>query len=307
MTTYYVAKNGVNSGGGGSSSPWLTLNYAYGRISNGDTVRVRAGTYQEALTIAKTNVTFIADDLSNRPVIDGKYHVGLMNGAVGKSGVMPDPRGAAYLNLDGTKAIVSISGDGVAFEGFVIQNVAGDGIAIGGNNVTVRGNEVFFTYAMGITSNPTSGAGITGLLIENNVVRYASIMIFDPNRKQYYPGGDKQVVVGSIKVGNNGAGAVIRNNEVAYGFGEGINIGKYNYATAANPFIVEGNFVHDCNHTGIYVNGSYHVIIRNNTVCSTNVELNLWDGDAPVGIKLFDEKKTLIRNITVYNLSLIHI
>jgi hypothetical protein len=47
--TYYVATNGENNNQGTKAEPWLTLSYAESRISSGDRVIVRSGTYHERL------------------------------------------------------------------------------------------------------------------------------------------------------------------------------------------------------------------------------------------------------------------
>ena len=49
--TYYVAKNGSNSGSGTETSPWLTIKYAAIRAVAGDTVYVKNGTYNEQIWI----------------------------------------------------------------------------------------------------------------------------------------------------------------------------------------------------------------------------------------------------------------
>ena len=300
MATYYVAKTGSNGAAGSSGAPWLTLAYAAAQVGPGDTVRVRAGTYTEKLVINDANVTFMADDANNRPVVDGNYHAGLFSdGALGKNSTLPDARGAAYLNLDGTGALISLNAAGVTLDGFIVQNVAGEAISLGASNTTVENCDTFFTFGTGIISNP-GGNSVSGLTIQNNRVRFASMMIFEPNRRGYVP-GQVQVVVGSIKVGNNNGDTIISGNEVAYGFGEGINVGKDNNATASAPIIVEDNIVHDCNHSHIYINGSRFVHVRRNIVYCTNAPLNLWDGDSPAGIRLKDEKSTYLRNIFVYN------
>ena len=54
MTIYYVATNGSNSANGSSASPWKTISYAMQRdLKAGDTVIVRAGTYNEAVMIER--------------------------------------------------------------------------------------------------------------------------------------------------------------------------------------------------------------------------------------------------------------
>ena len=47
MATYYVATNGNNSNSGTIASPWKSWFYGISRLSAGDTLYIRAGTYTE--------------------------------------------------------------------------------------------------------------------------------------------------------------------------------------------------------------------------------------------------------------------
>jgi hypothetical protein len=49
--TYYVSITGNNANTGLQGSPWRTIQYAAGRVTAGDTVRVSGGTYDERVTI----------------------------------------------------------------------------------------------------------------------------------------------------------------------------------------------------------------------------------------------------------------
>jgi len=80
--TYYVATNGVdNAGCGSSASPCATVQYVLNnKVAAGDTIKVKAGTYSGWLgnfwadinTPAKhNNLTITADDPNNRPLIQG--------------------------------------------------------------------------------------------------------------------------------------------------------------------------------------------------------------------------------------------
>lgn len=306
MATYYVAGTGNDATGTGSTgNPWRSLGKAHTSANAGDTIIVRNGTYEEQLTISKANMTWRADT-GHTPVVNGRYHIGLMSGGntITKQSAMPRiDSSASFLpgGSNGKAGLVFITGNGVTLDGFVVQNSTGGGISIGASNVTVRNCTTYFTYSSGIMSNPDGK--VSGLLVENNVVRFASVKIFDAARFTNYAGGcEVQCVDGSMKFGDNDGGTIIRGNDVAWGFGEGINIGKYNNATAANPIIVEGNVVHDVNHTYLYGNASRgYIVFRNNVCYCTNVEMNMWDGDAPVGIRLADEKTTYLKDFQVYN------
>src|SRR5438128_1685209 len=48
LSTYYVATTGNDSGSGGSTAPWHTLQHAVDTIHAGDTILVESGTYAGA-------------------------------------------------------------------------------------------------------------------------------------------------------------------------------------------------------------------------------------------------------------------
>lgn len=51
---YFVATTGVNGAAGGRLTPWRNLQYAADRVNPGDTVCVRAGSYNEVLTLTRS-------------------------------------------------------------------------------------------------------------------------------------------------------------------------------------------------------------------------------------------------------------
>ena len=306
MATYYVAVTGNDSTGNGSTgNPWKTLSKANQQISASDTVRVRAGTYEEQLSITKANTTWRADNPAAKPVVNGRWHIGLMSGGntLTKNSTMPKIDSGSYLppGTNSKQGLIQITASGVTLDGFVSQNSTGSGISIGASNVTVQNCVTYFTYSSGILCNPSSR--VSNVTIKNNIIRFASIKIFDPVRFTEYAGPCKsQCVDGSLKVGTQGTGTLIQGNDIGFGFGEGINIGKGNVATAANPIVVENNTIHDINHTYIYINDSKYVVVRGNLLYCTGVELNMWDGDPPAGIRIKDEQTVGgAQNVTIYN------
>src|SRR6266550_4213867 len=73
--TYYVAQNGSNSGNGSIGIPWATLEYATSRMSGGDILYVRGGTYSEVFDLygpsgTAANPTIIRNYPGETPVFD---------------------------------------------------------------------------------------------------------------------------------------------------------------------------------------------------------------------------------------------
>lgn len=72
--TYYVRTDGNNGNAGTantSGGAWLTIDFAAGAASDGDTVRVQAGTYAERVTPNVNGVTFVADGVLGSVILDG--------------------------------------------------------------------------------------------------------------------------------------------------------------------------------------------------------------------------------------------
>lgn len=71
-STYYVATNGVNTHAGSSAAPWKTVVYGSSKLKDGDTLRIKPGTYLETemVEIPENNISVLADDPINRPTID---------------------------------------------------------------------------------------------------------------------------------------------------------------------------------------------------------------------------------------------
>jgi hypothetical protein len=81
--TYYVSIAGNNANSGLQASPWRTIQYAANRVTAGDTVRVSAGTYDEAVSISVDGnsnnwVNFIANTNSG-PVITRRWEFNSAN------------------------------------------------------------------------------------------------------------------------------------------------------------------------------------------------------------------------------------
>ena len=54
--TYYVATTGSDAAAGSEAAPWKTINTSVGKMADGDTLMVQAGTYTETLGLYKIGV-----------------------------------------------------------------------------------------------------------------------------------------------------------------------------------------------------------------------------------------------------------
>lgn len=110
-TTYFVSPNGSDDGAGGLLDPWLTIQHAVGSSGPGDTIFLRAGTYNEAVHIsaggAPGGMKVLAAYPGEAPVLDG--------GGAEFAGVTVE-QGVSYLRLEGL-AFVDYTNIGVALDG----------------------------------------------------------------------------------------------------------------------------------------------------------------------------------------------
>src|SRR5437763_2085754 len=101
--TYYVSTSGNDNNAGALSAPWRTIQKAANTVQAGDTIQVRAGTYNEVVTLKTSGnatqgyITF-ANYPGEAPIVDG---TGLAVGASGQTGLF---------SLEGTFNYIVIKG-----------------------------------------------------------------------------------------------------------------------------------------------------------------------------------------------------
>lgn len=275
MTTYYVdGRSGNDSNNGSSGSPWKTLNKASRSVKAGDEVRVRTATYHEQLTITVTNTTWSADT-GHKPVLDGRYGPHLMYQAGGFDRMpVPGPEhlpGGQYGNM------LQVRANGVTVDGLTVQNVNGAGIGMGAvSDVVIRNCRVDFSRLNGIHVTGGGGWG-ERIILENNIVTRASVLYI-------IAGGNN--VSGSISVGK-GRDVTVRNNLIAYSWGEGIDVHR-----GAMRVTVEGNVIHTCLSIHLYIQRAKDNILRNNIIYHTGMRTFTWRGSSggiSQGIMIADE------------------
>jgi PKD repeat protein len=300
MATYYV-QAGVGSGGNGSSgNPFKDINAADAAASPGDTIRVRPGKYASGQAIYTNNTTWLADTPSNRPVIDGGYHIGLaVKTFNGQKNAMPAPTGST--------TCLRIKGDNVTVDGFVCQNSEYHGIGISGDNVTVKNCTTYFTYVNGIFSNANKPGGTIGLTIENCQIYMASIR-YTAGPTGAGPTGEAGQQGGAgMLLGDMRPPVHVNGLTVGYCFGEGLDIDKGSRGTEQNPLLFENLRLFNCNHTPLYFNRTAWVVVRNFVSYFTDVGITVHGGEkglANVCLRVKDEtEKSGVRteNIAIYN------
>ena len=255
-----MAEIHVRKGAGGEGGTLPTLRAAAQVARPGDVVIVHEGIYREALELTAPNVTWRSAE-RHRAVLDGGYHWGLgTTRGLEAAPSMPVP-GPGHLptgaDSERRNAMVTINAPGVTWEGFCIQNVAGEGMEVLEPNVTVRGCAFYCCYSTAIQCNDTAQRNTHHVTIEDCDIVWTSLRTFALGENE---------ASGAIKFGNTGAGNVIRNVRLWLAGGEGFNIGKRTRATAAEPFVIEGCTLYDPNHTALYAVQAQHVLFEGNVV-----------------------------------------
>src|SRR3989344_4480930 len=143
---YYVSNSGSDSNSGSRSQPFKTIQKAATGIMSGDTVYVRAGIYQEKVSINKSGS-------SSSPTVFTSYQ--------GETAVI-DGSNLTFSNI--YVPLVNINGSYIVFKNFELKNSKGRGIQVGGSKNHIFGNNVHHSWKNGIY---VTGSGN---IVENNRV-----------------------------------------------------------------------------------------------------------------------------------------
>lgn len=163
---YYVAKNGNNSNPGTEARPWLTIQRAVDAAVAGDTIQVKAGTYNERIVLRNSgNATQGFINLQNfsgdKPVLDGR---GLGNGD------MVFGQNVSYVKIQGFH-IKGHIGAGIVFYG------AGSHIEIRNNEISDQKHLRVHGHAILISAQSWPGPvyhTITDVIIDGNYIHDVS-------------------------------------------------------------------------------------------------------------------------------------
>jgi hypothetical protein len=182
--TYWVATTGDDlSGDGSEGNPWATIQYAYDQASDGDTIRVMPGTYNECIIAwhpSQRSINIVADAFLLDPGNPDSRLLTVIDG----TGVCP-----TYLS------VVNLAGYNSRVEGFTVTGGGNSAIwTIGGavitNNV-IAGNNAFSGGGLYIYPKACY-YGDTVTEISNNLI--------EDNSVTYHPGFDTSGTGGGIFV-----------------------------------------------------------------------------------------------------------
>ena len=298
--TYYVSTSGNDNNAGTLAAPWRTIQKAANTVQAGDTVQVRAGTYNEVVTLKTSGnstqgyITF-ANYPGEAPIVDG---TGLAVGASGQTGLF---------SLDGTFNYIVI-------KGFEIRNYSSSSrgkVPVGidfegaGSNIEILNNHIHnivqtlsscnaanaLAVALYGTQAPASINNVTlwGNEIDHNTTGCSENVSFDGN-VQYFVQANNLVHDGdNIGLDNIGFEGVSSNSaydqardgwvfqNTIYNISSTTNPVYHNqvgadayYCDGCTRIIVERNLIHDSDlsemaseHSG---HTSSYVMFRNNII-----------------------------------------
>lgn len=298
--TYYVSTAGNDNNAGTLAAPWRTIQKAANTVHAGDTVLVRAGTYNEVVTMKTSGnatqgyITF-ANYPAEAPIVDG---TGLAVGASGQTGLF---------SLEGTFSYIVI-------KGFEIRNYSSSArgkVPVGvdfegaGSNIEILNNHVHnivqtlsscnaanaLAIALYGTQAPASINNVTlwGNEIDHNTTGCSENVSFDGN-VQYFVQANNLVHDGdNIGLDNIGFEGVSPNSaydqardgwvfqNTIYNISSTTNPVYHNqvgadayYCDGCTRIIVERNLIHDSDlsemaseHSG---HTSSYVMFRNNII-----------------------------------------
>ena len=251
---YYVATTGKDSNPGTLAAPFQTIGKAigeYGVAKSGDRVYVRAGTYNEKITIIgrggnEGNPTILQNYNNETVIIDG---TGLTSGTNYFFIIYDDYITIRGLEFSGgTLGAILSNGDNVTIDSCYVHDIMAGGILARGNY-----NSVLNCTVVNVNMYNEDGGG--GWTWSN------SIGVGDINGS-YYPNH-----------------CIIKGNTVHDGWGEGIS------TYGSNDIIIEDNVAYDNWACNIYVCNATNVIVQRNFVYQTKS----MKGGSQIGLLMGDE------------------
>jgi hypothetical protein len=279
-STYYVSPNGNDSNPGTESQPWKTIQKACDTLTAESTVYVKAGQYNEKITVnvsgtASGGYITIRNYESDKVVIDG-------TGVSGDNIIYIENKD--YIKIigfeicnntgvsDGSGIRIEGSGEHIELKNNKIYEIRGSdamGITVYGTNasksisyLTIDGNEIYNcdpAHSEALTLN----GNVEQFEVTNNIVHDVNNIGID------FIGGEKTCPDNDKDAARNGvcSGNLIYKANSSYGGGYAAGI----YVDGGNTIVLERNVVYDCDmgiEIGCEIKGkiAYDIVVRSNFV-----------------------------------------
>ncbi|MBI5953312.1 MAG: right-handed parallel beta-helix repeat-containing protein [Chloroflexi bacterium] len=260
--TYYVSTNGVDTNTGTETAPWRTIQKAVNSVNPGDTILVRAGTYNESITISRSGSADGVIKLTNYPgetvQINGGSNMALYSrGAVG------------YWTIEGLR-FASSNQHALQFGWFhsavthhitLRNNYVNGAIFTVGNNQLFEGNEISgvgYTASGGYGGINDSHGGLGDDATHHNIYRSNYIHDFT----NYNARG--------IWVQGRAHDNIVEFNRIeniwTTGLGQCIDLDAGQTGLVQWRHIVRNNTVKDCSYVGIQLENIFDSLVENNQI-----------------------------------------
>ncbi len=299
QTTYYVAKNGDNNNPGTEAHPFLSIQKGVDMAGAGDVVFVKAGTYNEEVSITNSGT-------AGNPVKLSAYPGDELNVIIDGTGINVS-KNSAWAYFSGL--IGAYDKSHVEVSGFTVQNSNAFGIlAHESDHITFEGCYTYNTYHSGIASFKNC----SNIYIYNNEVEFA----VNGGRQECISvdgTSNFEIAYNSVhdtsEAGVGGEGIDVKNGS-SYGKvyqnviwntptdRAGIYIDAYELHT--HNIEIYGNTVYDSKHFGINICSEKGGLLEDVWIYN-----NLIYNNKRGGIQFFDESSHSgpepIQNIYIYN------
>ena len=281
--TYYVAPAGLNSNPGTFARPWKTIQKAANTLKPGDTLLVRTGTYQEAVTVnvsgnstASGTITF-ANYPGETPVVDGStltvpddIYSALFyiqdHSYITIQGF--DLRNYATNDIAATPAAVFITG---ASSFIKIKRCGIHGIRNMGCNIDNSGN-AFAIAVYGSSATPCTGIAINGNNVydcktgsSETVTLNGNVANFEVTNNLVHDNNN----IGIDFIGYEGTCPVPAQDRARTGICQGNTV--WNISSQGNQAYSNGDYSAD----GLYVDGGTGIVIQQNTSYDNDIGVEL--------------------------------
>ncbi len=297
--TFYVDRvhpQASDSNPGSEALPWLTVQHAADMLTTGNTVLVKAGTYNESLI----------------PTASGAIGQPITYRAFGNGPAILDGSGISVPAFDG---LVSINNQThIIFDGFTVQNVGPIGTNSGiqvsdSSEIEIRNNHTINTASSGIQvwgssqvivdGNEVEGAAAAGVDSENECITIGESDDFQISNNHVHDGGALRGE--GIDAKDGSSNGEVFGNHVHHVQGVGIYVDAWDKHT--HDIAVFANRVHDIDGDGFAIGSESGGLLEN-----INVYNNLSYNNALVGISIHEcciashpLSSILVINNTVYN------
>ncbi|MCP4607895.1 MAG: hypothetical protein GY845_04175 [Planctomycetes bacterium] len=254
-TNYYVSTSGSDSATGTIGDPWRHIDYAVDRVSAGDTIYVRGGTYNERVTMTSVsgsvgNIITLRNYPGETPIIDGN---GIYAGSV--FGGLLHVVGASYVTIDGIEVIDSSS------NGILVGGTAANPVT----DIIVQNCTTRRTVYSGITARGHLSGGFqdaTNITVTNNIIEdpnssgdqecltFGSVTNFEISYNEMYCLDWETYGKAGITPKRDCTGGDIHHNEIYNINGPAIYISQANdgsgiYGFGSSNHDIHHNYIHD--------------------------------------------------------------